>query len=273
MPKTTAAILAAMACALTFIVLVPSAAAQNAVAAQQYSATAQRVLNQARSVSGGPGWNTIRGVHETGRRAGVRYESWRDPVRYGQRIETHEAAGRRVRAFNGAAEWQILPTGQATGADDIGTVARARSEAFFGSFGYFFPSRYDIRTAYVGVRKQGDRTFEVIIVRPAGGLPRELWFDRRTSLLARIVNRSGPTVTTTEVLDYRRVGAIMAPFKYVTDGVERTVEAIDFRATDRDSFSLPYVAPPTPAPPAKTPTPAKTAPTAKTTPPLKYPKP
>jgi hypothetical protein len=268
MPKTTAAIFAAMACCLTSVVLTPSAAAQNAVAAQQYSAAAQRVLNQARSVSGGPGWNTIRGIHETGRRAGVRYESWRDPVRYGQRVETHEAAGKRVRAFNGAAEWQILPTGQATGADDIATVARARSEAFFGSFGYFFPSRYDIRTAYVGVRKQGDRTFEVIVVRPAGGLPRELWFDRRTSLLARIINRSGPAPTTTEVLDYRRVGAIMAPFKYVTDGVERSVEAIDFRATDRDIFSLPYTGPaPVAAPPGKA------APPAKITPPLKYPKP
>lgn len=262
MPKTTAAIIASMAvCSVTFTVA--PAAAQNAVATEQYSAAAQRVLNQARSVSGGPGWNTIRGIHETGRRGGVRYESWRDPVRYGQRIETYEAAGKRTRAFNGAAQWEILPTGQTTGADDPMTVARARSESFFNSFGYYFPSRYDIRTAYVGVRKQGERTFDVIIVRPAGGLPREMWFDKRTSLLARIINRNGPAPTTTEILDYRRVGAVMAPHKYVTDGVERTVEAIDFRAADRDTFSLPYTPPAAPpaTPPAKAATPpAKTAP-------------
>lgn len=270
MLKTTAAIFAAMAVCSATTAVVP-AAAQNAVAADQYSAAAQRVLNQARSVSGGPGWNTIRGIHETGRRGGVRYESWRDPVRYGQRIETYEAAGKRTRAFNGAAQWEILPTGQVTGADDPMTVARARSETFFNSFGFYFPSRYDIRTAYVGVRKQGERTFEVIIVRPAGGLPRELWFDRRTSLLARIINRSGTAPTTTEVLDYRRVGAVMAPHKYVTDGVERTVEAIDFRAADRDTFSLPYVPPaPTAAtPPAKAVTPSKAAPPAKVTAPTK----
>ncbi len=232
------------------------------VTAQYYSSAAQRVLNQARSVSGGMGWNTIRGIHESGRRDGVRDERWYDPVRYGYRVETYEPAGKRVRAFNGAAEWQILPTGQPTGADDPMTVARSRSESFFASFGYFFPSRYDIRTAYVGVRQFGGKAYEVIVVRPAGGLARELWFDRRTNLLSRIINRSGPTPTTTEVSDYRRVGPLLVPFKYVTDGVERTVEALDFRTADRDAFSLPYVAPPTPPAPVtkSAPAPSKPAP-------------
>lgn len=249
-------ILAALAAALAFA---------PAAALAQYSAAAQRVLNQARTVSGGPGWNTIRGVHETGRRAGVRYESWRDPVRYGQRVETYEAAGKHVRAFNGAAEWEILPTGQATGGDDPATLARARAESFFGAFGYFFPSRYDIRTSYVGVRNQGGRAYEVIVVRPFGGEARELWFDRRTSLLARIINRAPTGVRTTEVSDYRRVGPVLAPFKYVTDGVERSVEVLDFRAADRDAFSMPYKPPPTPPkPPA--PAPPATAPSPKAKP-------
>lgn len=246
-------IVAALAAALAFA---------PGVALAQYSAQAQRVLNQARSVSGGPGWNIIRGVHETGRRAGVRYESWRDPVRYGQRIETHESAGKHTRAFNGAAEWEILPTGQATGGDDLATVARARSESFFGAFGYFFPSRYDIRTSYIGVRNQGGRAYEVITVQPFGGEPRELWFDRRTSLLGRIINRNAGMVRTTEVSDYRRVGPVLVPFKYVTDGVERSVEVIDFRPADRDAFSLPYKAPPTPPKPAVPAAPTK-APAAK----------
>src|SRR5690606_25580715 len=88
----------------------------------QVAPAAQRVLDRARGASGGPGWNALRGLHEVGLESGVRYERWIDPLRYGLRIERQDAAGKHVRAFNGAAEWEILTDGVVTGADDGTTL-------------------------------------------------------------------------------------------------------------------------------------------------------
>jgi len=47
------------------------------------------------------------------------------------------------------------------------------------------------------------------------------------------------------VSDYRRVGPVLAPFKFTTYGGtlaksrERQVESLDFRPADRNLFSLP----------------------------------
>jgi hypothetical protein len=65
----------------------------------------------------------------------------------------------------------------------------------------------------VGVRRLGGRAFEVVEVQPWGGLPRELWFDQRTHLLARMIDRSGPAPVVYAVSDYRRSGAVLVPFR------------------------------------------------------------
>ena len=48
-----------------------------------------------------------------------------------------------------------------------------------------------------------------------------------------------------EVSDYRRVGGVMVPFRFVTFGgglakpAERVLEAVDLKAAPREIFSLP----------------------------------
>jgi hypothetical protein len=187
----------------------------------------------------------LRGWHETGRLGAVRYETWLDPIRYGLRVETYDPAGRRVQGFNGAGEWRILPSGWATGAADPATLAQVRTAAFFGGSFYFYPGRYDARGAYVGVRQVGDRAFDVLNIRPWGGSPRELWFDRRTHLLSRIVDRTGPRPVTVELSDYRRVGPVLVAFRHtIDDGAPggpgtRQMESLAFTPADRGIFSLP----------------------------------
>jgi hypothetical protein len=176
-------------------------------------------------------------------------------------VETRQTAGLHVHGFNGAGDWQITPTGAVTGVADRATVVPARTDAFFRVYGFFYPARFDARADYVGVRKAQGRVFEVVNVQPWGGRPRELWFDRRTHLLGRIVDRSGAKPVTVEVSDYRRVGPVMAAFRFVTDdgdpkdAEERQVESIDFAPVDRALFSLPRPTA-TPAQPAATATPA-----------------
>jgi hypothetical protein len=217
-------------------------AASAAQAAQTigYSPAAQRVLAQARRAAGGSGWNLLRGWHETGREDGVRYEAWVDPLRYGLRVERHDPEGLDVHGFNGAGEWRIRASGVVTGVDVRALPSEARSEAFFDVHGYFYPGRFDAAADLVGVRSFKGRSYDVVRVKPWGGEARELWFDRRTHLLGRMVVR-GAKPRTIELSDYRKVGPVRVAFRLTSDDGAplRLVESLDFKPADRAIFSLP----------------------------------
>ena len=215
------------------------------LAAAQVAPEAKRVLDRARAASGGVAWSKISGVHEVGAENGGRYERWADPLRFGLRTETHTPAGRVVRGYNGAGAWSQHPAGVNAAAEPQPDLGEARSDAFFAAYGYLFLSRFDVRASYVGARQADGRSFEVIKVQPNGGAARDLWFDRKTGLLGRIVGRGGAQPVTVEMTDYRRVGQMMVPFRFKTFGggapkpQERVIEMVEFKTPDRALFSLP----------------------------------
>lgn len=237
------------ALALACVVLPPTASlaarhpSHARAPAQGYTRPAEQVLTQARAASGGQGWSMLRGWRETGHIGGVAYEAWFDPLRYGMRVETQEGAGKRAHGYNGQGDWQILPDGKSVDNNDPAGVAATRTDAFFGAAGYFHRARFDARGEFLGVRQAGDRSFDVVLVKPWGGNARELWFDRRTHLLGRTVDRSAGRPVTQIFSDYRRVGPVMVAFRVVTDGPggpkERRLDSVAFAPADRALFSLP----------------------------------
>jgi hypothetical protein len=244
----------ALAC-VALSVIAPQAARHPArVPAQGYTRPAEQVLTQARAASGGDGWTLLRGWHETGHDGGAPYEAWYDPLRYGMRVETREAGGKRAHGYNGQGDWQILPDGTSVDDNDPAGVAATRTEAFFGASGYFHRARFDARGELLGVRQAEGRSFDAVLVKPWGGNARELWFDRRSHLLARMIDRSGPQATTWRFSDYRRVGPVMVAFQIALDTpagpVLRRRDTVVFAPSDRALFSLPRtVDGPAPAPP------------------------
>lgn len=212
--------------------------------AQGYTPAADRVIAQARKAAGGAAWYRLRGWHETGREGGVAYESWIDPVRYGLRLETRDGAGVHVEGFNGQAVWRILPGGATTAVNDHSALAQARTTAFFAAACYYYPGRFDVRGDYRGVRTFSGRAFDVVEVQPWGAQARELWFDRRTHLLGRIVDRSGGRWSALAVSDYRRVGPVLVPFRYTAEAgagaavQSRQIATLAFTPSERDLFSL-----------------------------------
>jgi len=215
--------------------------------ARTMSAPADRVLMAARAASGGAGWRYLRGWHEVGHLDGAPYETWIDPLRYGMRTETREAAGVRVHGFNGQGDWEIAPGGAATGTGDPVAVARARTAAFFSGELFLYAGRFEAKVALAGVRQAGGKSYDVLKMQPWGGNAREVWIDRRTHLVARIVDRSGPRPVTVELSDYRKVGPVRVAFHYwleAADGAvhERQIETLAFAPPDRDLFSLPRAA-------------------------------
>src|SRR5262249_50268464 len=124
---------------LLLLIVIGVGAVPPAAWAQGYSRPAAQVIARAFAATGGSSWYRLRGWHETGRREGAAYESWIDPVCYGLRIETREPQGLRIHGFNGQADWQVAPGGTITAVNDHATLARARTEAFFGAYCYYFP--------------------------------------------------------------------------------------------------------------------------------------
>jgi hypothetical protein len=214
-----------------------------AAQARTMSVPADRVLSAARGASGGAGWRYLRGWHETGKLDGRAYETWIDPLRFGMRTEVHEAAGVRVHGFNGQGDWEIAPDGTATGTGDRVSVDRARTSAFFTGELFLYPGRFEAKVVLVGARQAAGRSFDVLRMEPWGGNAREVWIDRGTHLVARIVDRSGPKPTTVELSDYRKVGPVRVAFHYRIEGAdgvhERQIESLVFAPADRDLFSLP----------------------------------
>ena len=233
--------------ARTILLVLTLALTAAAPAAQaQYARPAAKVLARARAASGGNAWNYLRGWHETGAVDGAAYERWLDPLRYGMREEIHDASGGvSVRGFNGAGAWRIDAAGQATGGGEPTLVRPERTDAFFGVYAFFYTSRFDARGRMVGARKAGGKAFDVVEVEPWGGTPRELWFDRKTGLLSRIVDRTGARPVTTELSDYRKAGPLKVAFRFVSDDgapaghAVRQVQSLDFTPPDRSMFGLP----------------------------------
>jgi hypothetical protein len=208
--------------------------------AQGYSRAAAQVIGQAFAATGGRGWYLLRGWHETGRYGGTPYERWIDPVRYGLRVETREVGGLRIEGFNGQADWAVDPAGAMTAVNDHPALAEARTEAFFEGALYLFPGRFGAKGDLLGIRRKDGRAYQVVAVTPWNGRKRELWFDARTHLLARIVDRSGPRVRALSVSDYRKVGPVRVAFRYAPEGggPVRQIQTLAFTPADRDLFSL-----------------------------------
>lgn len=234
-----------LAC-LSFLIVLAAVSTRAGEAAAQHAPAVQGVLDRARAASGARAWAGLRGLHEVGTENGVPYQRWVDAVRYGERLETGpRGAGWVARGYNGYGAWWLpgRPRDETRPYREV--LAGARTEAFLAAYGYYFPGRFDLRSGYVGAREAGGGQFTVVWVQPAGGQARDLWFDRRTGLLGRIVERGVPNPRTLELSDYRRVGRLLLPFRQVTYGgglarpVERVASRIEAVTPDRALFSLP----------------------------------
>jgi hypothetical protein len=227
--------------------------------ARAYSAPARRVIDAARTAMGGRAWLSLSGWHEVGVREGAAYEAWIDPLRYGLRVETPGEGGKRLSGFNGLGHWEVTPAGQASGTGEAAALRVDRTRAFFDGWLFFFPSRFEAKAEHLGSKTHGGRAYQVVRVRPEGGSPRELWFDARNHLLARIVDRTGAKPSAVRVTDYRRAGALLVPHRYEPEGQgagARRIERLTFETADRAIFSMPPPPPP-PKPPEPAPEPPK----------------
>ena len=205
------------------------------------SPTAAEVLQAAKAASGGEAWNRLEGSYEKGAHGPVIYETWLDFRAYGMRMVSVTPAGPRAQGFDGSVAWRRADGGRADDSRDPAALREAVVTAFVSNNGFFFPDRFPATADYV----RADQGFDVVRVEPQGGRPVELWFDAKTHLLGRIVDRGGATPVTVTLSDYRKVGDVLIAFRGVVTGPdgkvldEGQVGAVEHRAVERSLFAPP----------------------------------
>ncbi|WP_068879077.1 MULTISPECIES: hypothetical protein [unclassified Phenylobacterium] len=202
---------------------------------------ASEVLAAAKAASGGKAWDTLTGSYEKGTHGPVAYETWLDFQAYGTRMISVTPKGSREQGFDGVVAWRRAGSGPAERSSDAAAVREAVITAYVSNNGFFFPERFPAKADYL----RDEAGFDVVRVEPMGGRPLELWFDRRTHLLGRIVDYAGPQPVAVSLSDYRRVGDVLVAFRAVVTGPSGTVldegkvDMVDHRPVDRSVFAPP----------------------------------
>ena len=198
------------AIAIALIVAAPGPAQQVPDAAQ--------VIAAAKQATGGAEWDKIDGSYEVGLHGDERYTTWLDYRHYGMLVMTPKGS----RGFNGTTTWKSDAGGAVTRDDSPEALREAIVTAYVSNNGYFFPDRFPARLTWLRSVSEGGATYDVVEALPQGGRAIELWFDRATHLLVRVVDTSGNGVTV-EGSDFRRVGALLIPFAFVVKAPDGTV--------------------------------------------------
>lgn len=222
---------------------------QPAAAQSDPAAHGAALLAQAKAASGGAAWDVLGGWHESGVAlvgdAQGGYDTWVDLHRMG--MANHHVLGgaSQTRGFDGATVWLVDSQGRLHASQAPADVATARQGAYVSAWGFFFPDRFPAQRIFIGTATVDGADFDIVQATPEGGLPMELWIDRKTHLVSRMIDRSGPRASVAVMSDFRNVGGVITPFVVAeSDGdpkhtLELHLNAIDFAPIDPARFAPP----------------------------------
>lgn len=205
------------------------------------------LLAAMRAACGGDAWDRVEGWSETGRvdlpgRPGVPYEAFHS-MRAPTMLTRNRIEGRIVRqsSYDGAVGWQAGPDGAVRIERDPAALRRMRRDAYLSSFGWFVPTRMPAQFALAGVETRDGRVFDVLRITPEGADSFDLWVDRATHRVGRIV--AGREYA--ELSDYRDfAGICTATTGRQGDGdpareIVLHVETVEIGPVDAAMFSPP----------------------------------
>lgn len=182
---------------------------------------AAALFARSKAASGGALWDSVHSLRSTGKlRAGGlqgKFQQTED-VLTGRSSDSYKIGPvDGADGYDGAHAWSRSPGGEVAVLDDPDAIRNARSSAWLGALGYWYPQRGHATFGDVEVRQIDGKRFEVVTATPDGGNPVTLWFAADTGLLARSVQKMGGDTVTTSYSDYRDVGGIRTPFHIATD--------------------------------------------------------
>ena len=192
-------------------------------------AEAARLLAEVKAATGGAQWDRIRTWHERGTfRAGDltgAHEAWLDFRRLRAYTDDSGASAilgtiRDASGWNGKVSWSADQTGDVYIADSEEARSGAVGSTYLAAFAYLFPGRRRAEMEAKAPQTAEGRQFDIVQVSPRGSDPFELWIERTSHRVLRIVDLTGVDKITSLFGDFRQVAGVTVPFKRVDTGAK-----------------------------------------------------
>jgi len=119
--------------------------------------------------------------------------------------------------YDGTNSWQKDMSGTVTLQQGGDAQVLAANDAYRNSNKWWQPDRGGAAIVNGGAVTEGNASYEVLTITPKGGKAFDAWFDARTHLLAKILEKQSAQMVTTTMSDYRSVDGVMVPYKLVID--------------------------------------------------------
>jgi hypothetical protein len=119
----------------------------------------------------------------------------------------------QANGFDGAHAWQKDASGAVTNQDGGEQRQLAVNEGYRRANMWWQPGFGGAAIVENGEKSDGGTTYEVLTVTPKDGKDFDAWFDAKTHLLARVVEKQGPQLSTTVYSDYRAVDGVELSYK------------------------------------------------------------
>jgi hypothetical protein len=226
--------------------------AASVAATPSFAATPAEILAANKAASGGPAWDgkqTLKARYDyagqgmTGKVTSLDDLArgyWVDDVAIGPATESN--------GFDGAHAWAKDASGAVTNQDGGEQRPLAVNEGYRRSNAWW---RKDFGGASVvqdGEKTDGGASYEVLTVTPKEGKNFDAWFDEKTHLLARVVEKQGPQTSMTVYSDYRALDGVEMSYKQAISigdaKYDQTITMTDasfLPARDVSAFAAPKV--------------------------------
>lgn len=179
------------------------------------------VLNAYRAASGGDAWHgkavmkaaaNIAGQGMTG--SGTIVTDLRNGT-FVQHYTLGPASG--AQGFDGTDAWQQGPNGDVNLEKGGDALPLAINQAYRDTHAWWRPDFGGASVVPVGEKPCERSRCDVLTITPHGGKPFDAWFDAKTHLLVRTVEKQGAQTVTTRFSDYRVSDGVRLPWNEVID--------------------------------------------------------
>ncbi|MEL6760053.1 MAG: aspartyl protease family protein [Myxococcota bacterium] len=188
------------------------------------------LLERSLQAMGGEAWSSVQdlkfsGILDAGGLTGE-FEVLED-VRSGRSVSSFELGPTRgASGFDGDVPWFRDSSGDVTVPKSAGDLEAARTEAYRVFRGFWFPSRGAAELSYARRDAIDGRASDVILVTPRGGREFEVWLERDTGRIVRIVEPNSITTETTDFSNFREVKGLWLPHRRVAFSDEPNSEEV-----------------------------------------------
>jgi len=119
--------------------------------------------------------------------------------------------------FDGTTPWQKDMSGTVTLQQGGDALVLTVNSVYRATGKWWQPDRGSATIVDDGEKTVAGTVYDVLTITPKGGRSFDAWFDAKTHLLNRTIEKQGPQTVTTTMSDYRAVEGVMLPGKIVVD--------------------------------------------------------